>query len=174
MYNLEATPAEGTTYRLARLDREKFPELHSANEGPETPSAPPYYSNSTQLPVHYTNDIWEVLELQDDLQTRYTGGTVLHINLGESVADPQAVKQFVRKVCANYHLPYFTISPVFSICPEHGYLRGQVPQCPHCDRKTEVYARVVGYLRPVDQWNEGKQAEFGQRRYYHVEATPCK
>jgi len=172
MYNLEATPAEGATYRLARLDRDKYPKLRCANARPDSPSSLPYYSNSTQLPVHYTNDIWEVLELQDDLQTKYTGGTVLHINLGEAVADPQAVKHFVRKICTNYRMPYFTISPVFAICPEHGYLQGQPPQCPHCKLKTEVYARVVGYLRPVDQWNEGKRAEFGQRRYYDIKVTP--
>lgn len=171
LYNLEATPAEGTTYRLARLDRQKYPGILSANPSPQSEQGEPFYSNSTQLPVHYTSDIWEVLELQDDLQARYTGGTVLHINLGEAVADPQAVKQFVRKVCTNYRLPYFTISPVFSICTEHGYLCGRMQQCPHCGRKTEVYARVVGYLRPVDQWNEGKQAEFEQRRYFRIKAT---
>ncbi|HQA91065.1 MAG TPA: ribonucleoside triphosphate reductase, partial [Sedimentisphaerales bacterium] len=171
LYNLEATPAEGTSYRLARLDRQKYPNITSANTSPQASRSEPFYTNSTQLPVNYTNDIWEVLELQDDLQARYTGGTGLHINLGEAVANPNAVKRFVRKVCTNYRLPYFTISPVFSICAEHGYLRGQVQQCPHCGRKTEVYARVVGYLRPVDQWNEGKQAEFEQRRYFQIKAT---
>jgi ribonucleoside-triphosphate reductase len=171
LYNLEATPAEGTSYRLARLDRQKYPDIASANTSPQAGRNEPFYSNSTQLPVNYTDDIWEVLELQDDLQARYTGGTGLHINLGEAVADPGAVKQFVRKVCTNYRLPYFTISPVFSICTEHGYLHGRIQQCPHCGRKTEVYARVVGYLRPVDQWNEGKQAEFEQRRYFRIKAT---
>ncbi|MDI6448199.1 ribonucleoside triphosphate reductase [Anaerobaca lacustris] len=171
LYNLEATPAEGTSYRLARRDRQKYPDIASANTSPQASRTEPFYSNSTQLPVNYTDDIWEVLELQDDLQARYTGGTGLHINLGEAVADPGAVKQFVRKVCTNYRLPYFTISPVFSICAEHGYLRGRIQQCPHCGRKTEVYARVVGYLRPVDQWNEGKQAEFEQRRYFRIKAT---
>ncbi len=171
LYNLEATPAEGTSYRLARLDQQKYPDITSANTSPQASRNEPFYSNSTQLPVNYTDDIWEVLELQDDLQARYTGGTGLHINLGEAVADPGAVKQFVRKVCTNYRLPYFTISPVFSICTEHGYLRGRIQQCPHCGRKTEVYARVVGYLRPVDQWNEGKQAEFEQRRYFRIKAT---
>jgi ribonucleoside-triphosphate reductase len=172
MYNLEATPAEGTTYRLARLDRRKYPDIVSANMRADQPEAKPFYSNSTQLPVHYTNDIWQVLELQDDLQAKYTGGTVLHINLGEAAPDPEAVKRFVRKVCTNYRLPYFTISPVFSICPRHGYLRGQPRQCPRCQSKTEVYARVVGYLRPVDQWNEGKRAEFEQRGYFSIEETP--
>ncbi len=171
MYNLEATPAEGTTYRLARLDQQKYPKIRSASPSSESASEHPFYSNSTQLPVSYTDDIWQVLELQDDLQAKYTGGTVLHINLGEAVADPGALKRFVRKVCTNYRLPYFTISPVFSICSEHGYLRGEFRQCPHCDRGTEVYARVVGYLRPVDQWNEGKQAEFQQRRCFRIQAT---
>jgi len=171
LYNLEATPAEGTSYRLARLDRQKYPDIDSANTASRSARSEPFYSNSTQLPVNYTSDIWEVLELQDDLQAKYTGGTVLHVNLGEAVADPDAVKQFVRKVCTNYRLPYFTLSPVFSICAEHGYLRGRFQQCPHCGRKTEVYARVVGYLRPVDQWNEGKQAEFEQRRYFQIKAT---
>ncbi len=165
MYNLEATPAEGTSYRLASLDKQQFPDIHCAAEGKATR---PFYSNSTQLPVDYTDDIWQVLELQDPLQARYTGGTVLHIYLGEAVADPQAVKAFVRKVCHNYRLPYFTISPVFSICPEHGYIRGQEPRCPHCQGQTEIYARVVGYLRPVNQWNEGKQAEFAVRRHFHM------
>lgn len=171
LYNLEATPAEGTSYRLARLDRQKYPDITSANTSPQASRSEPFYTNSTQLPVNYTHDIWQVLELQDDLQARYTGGTGLHINLGEAVADPDAVKQFVRKVCTNFRLPYFTISPVFSICAEHGYLRGRQQQCPHCGRKTEVYARVVGYLRPVDQWNEGKQAEFELRRYFQIKAT---
>jgi ribonucleoside-triphosphate reductase len=172
MYNLEATPAEGTTYRLAQLDHRKYPDIISANAHGDQPEAKPFYSNSTQLPVHYTNDIWQVLELQDDLQTKYTGGTVLHINLGEAAADPEAVKRFIRKVCTNYRLPYFTISPVFSICPRHGYLQGQPRRCPRCQSKTEVYARVVGYLRPVDQWNEGKRAEFEQRGYFSIKETP--
>jgi ribonucleoside-triphosphate reductase (formate) len=171
MYNLEATPAEGTTYRLARLDRQQYPEIACANAPAAQTTKNPFYSNSTQLPVDYTNDIWEVLELQDDLQAKYTGGTVLHINLGEAAPDAQALKRFIRKICTNYHLPYFTISPVFSICPDHGYLRGRQQQCPHCGCKTEVYARVVGYLRPVDQWNEGKQAEFERRGYFSVGET---
>jgi ribonucleoside-triphosphate reductase len=168
MYNLEATPAEGTSYRLARLDKEHYPDIQCAAEGT---AQRPFYSNSTQLPVNYTDDIWQVLELQDPLQARYTGGTVLHIYLGEAAADPQAVKAFVRKVCRNYRLPYFTISPVFSICPEHGYLRGKQTRCAQCQAQTEIYARVVGYLRPVNQWNEGKQAEFAVRRHFHMKAT---
>jgi len=168
MYNLEATPAEGTTYRLAQLDKARYPKVRCATGQTVEESDKPFYSNSTQLPVDYTNDIWEVLELQDDLQTKYTGGTVLHINLGEAAPDPEALKRFVRKVCTNYRLPYFTISPIFSVCPEHGYLAGKQESCRQCGAKTEVYARVVGYLRPVDQWNEGKQTEFEQRRYFRV------
>ena len=166
-YNLEATPAEGTSYRLAKLDRKLYPEITSAGGK----SAEPFYSNSTQLPVNYSDDIFHVLDLQDELQKRYTGGTVQHIFLGESVSDAQAVKNFVRTVCHNYHLPYFTVTPTFSVCPTHGYLRGEVKLCPECQSETEVYSRVVGYLRPVQQWNEGKQAEFEQRSNFHVEGT---
>jgi ribonucleoside-triphosphate reductase len=171
MYNLEATPAEGTSYRLARLDKEKYPDMVYSKCRSDLPETKSYYSNSTQLPVNYTNDVWQVLELQDELQSKYTGGTVLHIFLGEAAADPQSLKCFIRKVCQNYHMPYLTISPVFSICPVDGYLTGQQPICPKCQKKTEVYARVVGYLRPVDQWNEGKQAEFKQRTYYRLGET---
>ncbi|MBW2467491.1 MAG: ribonucleoside triphosphate reductase, partial [Deltaproteobacteria bacterium] len=166
-YNLEATPAEGTGFRLASLDMKRFPEMRTRLTCPD--SGTPIYSNSTQLPVNYTDDIFEVLDLQDDLQTKYTGGTVLHSFLGEAVADPQAVRSYVNKVCHNYHLPYFTVTPSFAICPSHGYLRGEVGKCPSCGEKTEVYSRVVGYMRPVDQWNEGKQAEFSVRSHYRVE-----
>jgi ribonucleoside-triphosphate reductase len=165
-YNLEATPAEGTAYRLARIDREKFPKIRCASDGVE--GAEPFYTNSSQLPVDFTDDVFEMLDLQDDIQSKYTGGTVLHIFLGEAAADPGAIKEFVRKVCDGYRLPYFTISPTFSVCPEHGYIRGEVERCPDCARETEVYSRVVGYLRPVDQWNEGKRAEFGMRKRYSI------
>ncbi len=167
-YNLEATPAEGTGFRLAGIDAKRFPDLKAqlnCDDAAETP----IYSNSTQLPVNYSNDIFEVLDLQDDLQSRYTGGTVLHTFLGEAAADPQAVKSFVKTVCNNYHLPYFTITPSFAICPSHGYLRGEVEQCPNCNERTEVYSRVVGYLRPVNQWNTGKQAEFNARNHFQVD-----
>ena len=173
-YNLEATPAEGTTYRLARLDRERFPGIHFANDPEIADGAEPFYTNSTQLPVNYCDDVFHVLDLQDSLQARYTGGTVLHVFLGEAVADPQSVKTFVKQVCSNYKLPYFTLSPSFSICPSHGYLRGEHATCPQCGATTEVYSRVVGYLRPVNQWNEGKQAEFELRSRYQIEAKPCK
>jgi ribonucleoside-triphosphate reductase len=166
-YNLEATPAEGAAYRFAKLDKERYPDILSANEG--VTDSKPFYTNSTQLPVNYTDDIFRVLDLQDDLQARYTGGTVLHIFLGEAAADPQAVKAFVRKVCENYRLPYFTLTPTFSVCPTHGYLRGEQHCCPECGEETEVYSRVVGYLRPVKQWNEGKQAEFALRNYYQLD-----
>ncbi|MGB9496619.1 MAG: ribonucleoside triphosphate reductase [Deltaproteobacteria bacterium] len=165
-YNLEATPAEGAAYRFAKLDRERYPDILSASEG--IAGSKPFYTNSTQLPVNYTDDIFRVLDLQDELQSRYTGGTVLHIFLGEAAADPQAVKAFVRKVCENYRLPYFTLTPTFSVCPAHGYLLGEQHCCPKCGKETEVYSRVVGYLRPVGQWNEGKQAEFSLRSYYHI------
>jgi len=172
LYNLEATPAEGTAYRLARLDRQRFPDIRTAAADPvaETgeKATEPFYSNSTQLPVHYSDDIFQVLDLQDPLQSRYTGGTVQHVFLGEAVPNPESVKRFVRKVCENYRLPYFTLSPTFSICPTHGYLRGEVPACPECGQETEVYSRVVGYLRPVNQWNAGKQAEFAARSTYHI------
>jgi ribonucleoside-triphosphate reductase (formate) len=168
LYNLEATPAEGTSYRLARMDAKQYPNIKSAQ-----PSADiePFYTNSTQLPVHYSDDIFEVMDLQDELQSRYTGGTVQHIFLGEAVPNPKAVKQFVRAICTKYRLPYFTLTPSFSICSEHGYIKGEIPQCPHCQKDTEVYSRVVGYLRPVNQWNAGKQAEFAMRRSFHIEAA---
>jgi ribonucleoside-triphosphate reductase len=169
LYNLEATPAEGAGYRMARLDAERYADLRSAADGTASlkeRAVEPFYSNSTQLPVNYSNDIFEVLDLQDELQARYTGGTVQHVFLGEAVSDPAAVKAFVRTVCSNYRLPYFTLSPTFSVCPTHGYLRGGAPRCPTCDQKTEVYSRVVGYLRPVDQWNQGKREEFQLRSTY--------
>ncbi|OPZ22569.1 MAG: Anaerobic ribonucleoside-triphosphate reductase [candidate division BRC1 bacterium ADurb.BinA364] len=165
-YNLEATPAEGAGYRLARIDREKHPGLLAANW--DQPGANPFYTNSTQLPVNYTDDIFQTLDMQDELQSKYTGGTVQHVYLGESVADPMAVKAFVKRVCDNYRLPYFTLSPSFSVCPNHGYIRGEEPTCPKCGAETEVYSRIVGYLRPVNQWNEGKQAEFAMRQRYAI------
>ena len=166
-YNLEATPAEGTGFRLAGLDAKRFPELRcDLQTGGE--DQVPIYSNSTQLPVNFSDDIFAILDLQDPLQSRYTGGTVQHVFLGESVADPGAVKAFVKKVCSSYHIPYFTITPSFSVCPSHGYLRGEQEQCPDCGTRTEIYSRVVGYLRPVDQWNSGKRDEFRLRSRYRV------
>ncbi len=158
-YNLEATPAEGTSYRLAILDKKFHPDIISANCGSDTP----FYTNSSQLPVNYSDDIFEVLDLQDELQTKYTGGTVLHIFGGERVEHGESIRKLVRTICDSYHLPYFTFSPTFSICPVHGYLVGEQPNCPTCQRNTEVFSRIVGYLRPVSQWNEGKKAEFKMR-----------
>jgi ribonucleoside-triphosphate reductase len=181
LYNLEATPAEGTAYRLARLDRQRFSDIQTAaditpivasDSGTDVKPTEPFYSNSTQLPVHYTDDIFQVLDLQDPLQSRYTGGTVQHVFLGEAAPNPESVKRFVRKVCENYRLPYFTLSPTFSICPQHGYLRGKVPTCHECGSETEVYSRVVGYLRPVNQWNAGKQAEFAVRSTFRIADKP--
>ena len=158
-YNLEATPAEGTSYRLALIDRQKYRNIVCANSSDDAP----FYTNSTQLPVNYSDDVFEVLDLQDELQTKYTGGTVLHIFGGERVEHGSSILKLVRSVCENYHLPYFTFSPTFSICTNHGYLVGEQPICPICTKTTEVYSRIVGYLRPVSQWNKGKQAEFRMR-----------
>ena len=168
IYNLEATPAEGTSHRLAMLDKRKYPDIISANEADVRRGAAPYYTNSSQLPVNYSDDIFETLRLQDTLQTKYTGGTVLHIFLGEQVSDTTAIKRLIRKVAANYRLPYFTLSPTFSICPSHGYLDGEQKTCSICHQETEVYSRVVGYLRPIKQWNSGKQAEYGDRKTFKV------
>jgi ribonucleoside-triphosphate reductase len=166
IFNLEATPAEGTSYRLAMLDKKLFPEIICANEADYRTGAVPYYTNSTQLPVNYTDDVFETLQLQDRLQTKYTGGTVLHIYLGEQVEDPVVTKHLIRKIANGFHLPYFTLSPTFSICPSHGYLKGEKPLCDCCNQETEIYSRVVGYLRPIKQWNPGKQAEFNMRKTY--------
>lgn len=168
LYNLEATPAEGTSYRLSMKDKQKFPDIICANEKDYTSGAAPYYTNSTQLPVNYTDDIYETLRLQDSLQTRYTGGTVLHIFLGELITDVSIIKGLIRKISTNFHLPYFTLTPTFSVCPSHGYLKGMQELCSECNAETEVYSRVVGYLRPVKQWNNGKQAEFGMRKTYKL------
>ena len=166
IFNLEATPAEGTSYRLAMLDKKLFPEIICANETDYQTGAAPYYTNSTQLPVNYTDDVFETLQLQDTLQTKYTGGTVLHIYLGEQVEDTAVTKNLISKIANQFHLPYFTLSPTFSICPSHGYLKGEKPLCDCCNQETEIYSRVVGYLRPIKQWNPGKQAEFDMRKTY--------
>ncbi|MCD6505714.1 ribonucleoside triphosphate reductase [Candidatus Poribacteria bacterium] len=173
IYNLEATPAEGASYRLARIDKKRFPDIIVANEEMVSKGAEPYYTNSSQLPVEYTGDLFEALRLQEPLQTRYTGGTVFHIFIGEKLPPPESIGRLVRKICENFSIPYFTITPTFSICPIHGYIFGEHQLCPKCledGRKTEceVYSRIVGYLRPVDQWNDGKQAEFKMRRYFKL------
>ncbi len=152
-YNLEATPGEGTSYRLAKLDKS-----HKYS----------YFTNSTQLPVNYSDDIFEVLDHQDDLQTKYTGGTVVHIFAGEKISNINTMKNLVKKVCNNYKLPYFTFSPTFSTCPNHGYVAGEHFKCPECGADCEVYSRIVGYIRPVNQWNKGKQAEFHNRKTFEI------
>ncbi|HBY21222.1 MAG: ribonucleoside triphosphate reductase [Clostridiales bacterium GWE2_32_10] len=162
LYNLEATPAEGVTYRLAKLDKKLYPNIITAGNDI------PYYTNSTQLPVGYTTDIFEAIELQETLQTMYTGGTVIHGFLGERIEDPEACKALVRKIMNNFTIPYFTVSPTFSICPDHGYITGEKHQCPTCSTKTEVWTRIVGYHRPVQNWNEAKQEEFKDRLEFEV------
>jgi len=171
LYNLEATPAEGTSYRLARIDKHKHPDIIVANEKQLKDGAAPFYTNSTQLPVDCDLDLFDALELQDRLQTLYTGGTVFHIWLGERLPSWQSASGLVKRVFRSFRMPYITLTPTFSICPSHGYLSGEHRQCPHCGGKCEVYSRVVGYLRPVDQWNEGKQAEFAMRRTYEKTAV---
>ncbi len=172
-YNLEATPAEGTTYRLAQLDRASFPARAQFANGRGAGTDRPFYTNSTHLPVNYTDDLFELLELQDELQTKYTGGTVIHFFLGERADDAQALKTLVRTICENYRLPYFTFSPSFSVCPVDGYLRGEHEACPTCQGSTEIYSRVVGFLRPVSHWNDGKQAEFELRKHYDGAVEPA-
>jgi len=166
LFNLEATPAEGTSHRLALLDKEKYPKILCANEDEYKNGAAPFYTNSTQLPVNYTDDIFETLLLQDELQTKYTGGTVLHIYLGEQIADIETLKSLIKKIVTRFRLPYFTLTPTFSVCPRDGYLRGIQEKCPKCMKDTEIYSRVVGYLRPINQWNDGKLAEFKMRKTF--------
>lgn len=167
-YNLEATPAEGTSYRLAKIDKAKYPNIICANEDEYSRGAEPFYTNSTHLPLNYTDDIFEVLDHQNEIQTKYTGGTVLHIFVGEKIDDIEVIKTLIQKICSNYALPYFTITPTFSICPSHGYLAGEHKTCPKCGNECEVYSRVVGYLRPVKQWNKGKQEEFRIRKTFVI------
>ena len=167
-YNLEATPAEGTSYRLAKKDKENYHKIICANEKAYQKGADPFYTNSSHLPVNYTDDVFEVFDLQDEIQKKYTGGTVLHIFLGERIKDPKIVKKLIKKICNTYHLPYFTLTPTFSICYSHGYINGEHEKCPKCGSPTEIYSRVVGYLRPVQQWNKGKKAEFKQRKTFKI------
>lgn len=170
LFNLEATPAEGVTYRFPRLDKKLFPKIIVANEKDVRDNGgDPYYTNSTQLPVGYTDDIFEALELQDELQTKYTGGTVLHGFLGEAIHQGEMAKRLVKRIAENYHLPYYTLTPSFSICQSHGYLKGEQETCPECGSSTEIFSRVVGYLRPVQQWNPGKQSEFWDRKGFKVQ-----
>jgi len=163
LYNLEATPGEGTSYRQAKADRERYPDIVTAGT-----KEVPYYTNSSQLPVGFTEDIFQALDLQNDIQTKYTGGTVLHIFLGEKISDPNQAKNLVRKIFEKYSLPYITLTPTFSICPTHGYISGEHFECPQCTIKQpcEVYSRVVGYIRPVQQWHKGKQEEYKERKEF--------
>ena len=163
LYNLEATPAESTTYRFAKHDKEQFPDIVTANM-----NGTPYYTNSSHLPVGYTEDIFSALDVQDELQTRYTSGTVFHAFLGEKLPDWRAAATLVRKIAENYKLPYYTMSPTYSVCPTHGYLTGEQYVCPHCGAKTEVYSRITGYYRPVQNWNDGKAQEFKDRKVYDI------
>jgi len=161
IYNLEATPAEGTSYRLARLDKQRYPSIISAGE------KAPYYTNSSHLPVNATDDLYWALQHQDDLQSLYTGGTVFHVFLGERFPTPESCKLLVQRIAERFTLPYYTLTPTFSVCTNHGYLAGEHPHCPQCNQDTEVYSRVVGYLRPIKSWNTGKQEEFRQRQKFN-------
>ncbi|MBE5736146.1 MAG: ribonucleoside triphosphate reductase [Clostridiales bacterium] len=164
LYNLEATPAESTSYRLAKHDRERYPDIITASKDENVP----YYTNSSHLPVDYTSDIFEALDVQDDLQTLYTSGTVFHAFLGERLQDWKATMNLVRTIAENYRLPYYTISPTYSVCKNHGYISGEVYECPECGAKTEVYSRITGYYRPVQNWNDGKTEEFKERKTYDI------
>lgn len=174
-YNLEATPAEGTSFRLAKIDKELYPDIMVANEDTyQEEKIAPYYTNSSHLPVDYTDDIYEVMDLQDDLQTKYTGGTVVHLFIGEEIKDTRSVKALVRQICDTYHLPYFTLTPTFSVCPNHGYIAGRVEKCAKCGAENEVYSRIVGYIRPIQQWNAGKRAEFDDRVTYKMKVEAAQ
>ena len=163
LYNLEATPAESTSYRFAKHDKEQYPDIITANE-----NGTPYYTNSSHLPVGYSEDIFSALDVQDELQTLYTSGTVFHAFLGEKLPDWKAAATLVRKIAENYKLPYYTMSPTYSVCKDHGYLAGEQYVCPHCGQKTEVYSRITGYYRPVQNWNDGKAQEFKDRKVYDI------
>jgi len=164
LYNLEATPAESTCYRLAKHDKKHYPDIISAGQDSDTP----YYTNSSHLPVGYTEDIFEALDVQDELQTLYTSGTVFHAFLGEKLPDWEAAAKLVRTIAENYKLPYYTLSPTYSVCSSHGYLTGEHFTCPECGGRAEVYSRITGYYRPVQNWNEGKSQEYKERKIYDM------
>ena len=170
LYNLEATPAESTTYRLAKHDRERWPDIITAGKPGDTP----YYTNSSHLPVDYTSDIFDALDIQDELQTLYTSGTVFHAFLGERLPGWKAAATLVRKIAENYKLPYYTLSPTYSICQAHGYLDGEQEVCPICGERTEVYSRITGYYRPVQNWNDGKTQEYANRKLYDIPNSRLK
>ena len=167
LYNLEATPAESTSYRLAKHDQKLYPDMIFASKAGETP----YYTNSSNLPVSYTSDIFDALDIQDELQTLYTSGTVVHAFLGERLPTWKAAMKLVRTIAENYRLPYYSMSPTYSICPEHGYISGEVYVCPHCEKRTEVYSRITGYYRPVQNWNDGKMQEWKERKVYDPDTS---
>jgi len=170
LYNLEATPAESTTYRLAKHDRKKWPAIKTAGKVGDTP----YYTNSSHLPVEFTADIFDALDIQDELQTLYTSGTVFHAFLGEKLPDWKAAADLVRTIAKNYKLPYYTLSPTYSICKEHGYIAGEESICPICGAPTEVYSRITGYYRPVQNWNDGKLQEYANRKEYDIANSVLK
>jgi ribonucleoside-triphosphate reductase len=170
LYNLEATPAESTTYRLAKHDRAKWPAIKTAGKAGDIP----YYTNSSHLPVSYSADVFDALDIQDELQTLYTSGTVFHAFLGEKLPDWKAAASLVRKIAENYKLPYYTMSPTYSVCKEHGYISGEVKTCPKCGAQTEVYSRITGYYRPVQNWNDGKLQEYANRKLYDPETSELK
>ena len=170
LYNLEATPAESTSFRLAKHDKKNFPNIITASNDNKTP----YYTNSSHLPVGYTDDIFTALDVQDELQTLYTSGTVFHSFLGQKLPNWQACASLVRKIAENYRLPYYTISPTYSVCQKHGYIEGEQYTCPTCGEKTEVYSRITGYYRPVQNWNDGKAQEFKDRKTYVTETSVLK
>ena len=167
LYNLEATPAESTSYRLAKHDKERYPDIVTASENGKTP----YYTNSSHLPVGYTDDIFSALDIEDRLQTLYTSGTVFHAFLGEKLPDWKAAANLVRKIAENYKLPYYTLSPTYSVCKEHGYIAGEHFTCPKCGQKAEVYSRITGYYRPVQNWNDGKLEEYKERKTYNISTS---
>ena len=170
LYNLEATPAESTTYRFAKHDKERYPDIITAGGACGTP----YYTNSSHLPVDYTSDIFDALDIQDDLQTLYTSGTVFHAFLGEKLPDWKAAAKLVKTIAENYKLPYYTMSPIYSICKEHGYLVGEHFTCPVCGQEAEVYSRITGYYRPVKNWNAGKTQEYKNRTSYVPASSALK
>jgi ribonucleoside-triphosphate reductase len=170
LYNLEATPAESTTYRFAKHDRKRYPDIKTAGHEGDTP----YYTNSSHLPVDYTVDIFDALDIQDELQTLYTSGTVFHAFLGEKLPDWKAAAKLVKTIAENYRLPYYTMSPTYSICREHGYISGDQRTCPTCGAVTEVYSRITGYYRPIQNWNDGKTQEYNNRTEYEIDKSHLK
>ncbi len=164
LYNLEATPAESTSYRLAKHDKVQYPNIITASENGHTP----YYTNSSHLPVSFTDDIFKALDIQDGLQTLYTSGTVFHAFLGQKLPSYKSCMNLVKKIAENYHIPYYTMSPTYSVCKEHGYLEGEQFTCPKCGQKTEVYSRITGYYRPIQNWNDGKTEEYKNRKEYDL------